>query len=90
MNFTIDAVVSTSMQAVRRGLSLFALLALLAVPTALMAQTAGEGTITGTVTDSSGAVVAGATVTATNVATNISTTRTSTSSGAYTIAPISP
>lgn len=88
MNFTVDAVVSTSMQAVRRGLSLFALLALLAVPAALLAQTAGEGTITGTVTDSSGAVVAGATVKATNAATNISTTRTSTSAGAYTIAPI--
>jgi len=90
MNFTIDAIVSTSMQAVRRGLSLFALLALLAVPAALQAQTGGEGTITGTVTDSSGAVVAGATVTATNAATNVATARTTTSAGDYTIAPIPP
>jgi hypothetical protein len=60
----------------------------IALPIALQAQTAGEGTITGTVTDGTGAVVPGATVTATNAATNISTERTSTSAGLYTIAPL--
>ena len=90
MNHTCFTSGSTFTKAVLRGFSLFALLALFAVPNALKAQTAGEGTITGTVTDSSGAVIAGATVTAINAATNISTTRTSTSSGAYTVAPISP
>jgi hypothetical protein len=66
------------------------LLAILLAPLALKAQTAGEGTITGTVRDSTGAVVAGATVTATDVATNVSTTRTTSSAGDYTIAPLPP
>ena len=63
---------------------------LIAGATALRAQTAGEGTITGTVRDGTGAVVEGATVTATNAATNVSIERTTTSSGAYTIAPLPP
>jgi hypothetical protein len=54
------------------------------------AQTSGDGSITGTVTDSTGAVVAGAIVTATSVSTNISTVRTTTSDGLYTIAPLLP
>jgi len=63
---------------------------LLMNPPTMPAQTAGEGTITGTVTDSTGAVVAGAKVTATNAATNIATTRTTSSAGSYTIAPVPP
>jgi hypothetical protein len=59
-----------------------------ALPPVLRAQTAGEGEITGSVTDSSGAVVPGATVTATNTATDVSTERTSSSAGLYTIAPL--
>ncbi|MDE3105924.1 MAG: TonB-dependent receptor [Acidobacteriota bacterium] len=59
------------------------------VPTAL-AQTAGEGTINGIVTDANGAVIPGATVTATNDATNVATTRTASSSGVYVIAPLPP
>src|ERR1700729_3547867 len=55
---------------------------------ALRAQTAGEGTLSGTVTDGSGAAVGGATVTATNNATGIAATRTSTSAGLYTISPL--
>ena len=55
-----------------------------------MAQTAGEGTIQGTVKDGTGALIAGATVTATNTANNVSTTRTSSSDGLYTIAPLPP
>src|SRR5215469_14781631 len=69
----------------------FSIQALLFTPQeGLMAQTAGEGTISGTVTDSTGAVVPNATVTATNVATNVATERTSTSAGLFTIAPLPP
>jgi hypothetical protein len=59
-------------------------------PAALLAQTAGEGSITGTVTDTTGAVVSGATVTATNQGTNAGTTRTSSDAGLFTIAPLPP
>jgi len=78
--------------ATRVRLSLLAVLVLLfsAHPAALQAQTAGEGTITGTVTDSTGAVIADAIVTATNAATNVSTSRTTSSAGLYTIAPLPP
>ncbi len=51
---------------------------------ALRAQVS-TGTLTGAVTDPSGAVVVGATVTATNLATDIATTATSNSSGLFTI-----
>src|SRR5437879_12816846 len=44
-----------------------------------------RGTITGTVTDPSGAVVVGASVTATNTGTRVSTQTTSTSSGKFPI-----
>lgn len=54
------------------------------------AQTAGEGTLTGTVTDSTGAAIPNATVTAINAATHVTTQRTSSSSGLYTIAPLPP
>ena len=53
-----------------------------------MAQTAGDGAITGTVTDSTGAVVPNATVTAHNVATGVDTTRVTSSAGVYQISPI--
>ncbi len=65
-------------------------LGIYARPAAVLAQTAGEGTITGTVTDSTGAVIAKATVTATNVATNVSATRTTSKDGLYSIAPLEP
>ena len=54
------------------------------------AQTAGEGSIVGTVKDSTGAVIPNATVTATNDATGIATTRISSSAGFYTISPLPP
>lgn len=57
---------------------------------ALWAQTGGQGAIKGTITDPSGAVVAGATVTATNLATGIVTTHTSSADGIYLISPIIP
>lgn len=54
------------------------------------AQTAGEGSITGTVTDSTGAVVADASVTATNSSTSAATSRTTSGAGLYVIAPLPP
>jgi hypothetical protein len=53
-----------------------------------VAQTAGDGAITGTVKDTSGAVVANATVTAHNVATGVDTTRVTSSAGVYQISPL--
>jgi len=52
------------------------------------AQLAGKGEIRGSVTDPSGAVVPGATVTATDSATGVSTARTSSSTGDYDISPL--
>jgi hypothetical protein len=54
------------------------------------AQSAGEGSLQGTVTDTSGAVIPNATVTATNTATGVSSTTKSTSAGFYTISPMNP
>lgn len=54
------------------------------------AQTAGQGTIQGTVTDPSGAVIPNATITATNNSTGVSTVRRSSSAGFFTIAPLPP
>lgn len=75
---------------VRRAVSLFVFCAFAAAPWCAKAQTAGQGAITGTVTDSTGAAIPDATVTATNVATNIATERTTTGAGAYTISPLPP
>jgi hypothetical protein len=69
---------------------LFTLVGVLLAPTTLKAQTAGEGAITGTITDSTGAAIPNATITATNNATNVATTRTTTGSGTYLIAPLLP
>ncbi len=52
------------------------------------AQLSGKGEIKGTVTDPTGAVVAGATVAATAVATGVSTSRTTSPSGDYDITPL--
>jgi hypothetical protein len=54
------------------------------------AQTGGQGAISGSVTDVTGAVVPGAAVTATNVGTDVATTRFSTDAGFYEIAPLIP
>ena len=70
--------------------SIALLFAVILVPHAAIAQMSGTGEITGTVTDSSGAVVGGATVTATLVDQNTSTVRTTTGSGDYTITPLTP
>jgi hypothetical protein len=76
-----------------RGMALAAGLVVWAVGFALLAmpaiaQTAGEAAITGTVTDSSGAVVPNATVTAHNVATGVDTSRVTSSAGVYQISPL--
>ncbi len=54
------------------------------------AQLGGAGSITGTVTDPTGAVVANADVTAVNTATNAKTERSTTSSGYYVLSPLDP
>ena len=54
------------------------------------AQLSGKGTISGTVSDSSGAALPNATVTATNVATNVKTTRKTTPEGYYVLSPLDP
>jgi Carboxypeptidase regulatory-like domain len=62
------------------GLALFAASAI--------AQTAGDGAITGTVKDASGAVIPNAAVTARNVATGVETSRVTSSAGVYQISPL--
>jgi hypothetical protein len=54
------------------------------------AQTAGEGSIQGTVSDTTGAVIPGAKVVATNTATGVTTTQTTTSQGLYDLRPLIP
>jgi hypothetical protein len=64
-------------------------LALATVGTHASAQTI-RSTLTGTVTDPNGAIVAGVLVTATNVATNISTTAKTNNNGLYTFTALVP
>ena len=74
-----------------RNLSLaFAIALFIALPGMLSAQTAGEGTLSGTVTDSTGAAIPNATITAVNAATSVATQRTSSSAGLFTISPLPP
>ena len=56
----------------------------------LKAQTGGTGSIEGTVTDPTGSVVAGATVTATDTLTGVKTTATTTGAGRYVISLLLP
>lgn len=67
-----------------RFAGVLALLALMGAVSLSFGQ-ASKGTITGTVTDQNGGVVAGATVEATNIATNEKSTATTNDSGAYTL-----
>src|SRR5262245_36285346 len=71
------------------GLLLLGVFTLLAPPCAL-AQTGGGGSIQGTITDTGGAVLAGATVVATNVATRVESTRRTNEAGLYVISPLPP
>jgi hypothetical protein len=61
------------------------LISLLAIP--LAAQIGGGGTLKGTVTDPTGAVIPNATVTATHAATGVDHRRETTAAGLYVIAP---
>jgi hypothetical protein len=61
------------------------LLVIAMMATCAQAQLTGKGTITGTVTDKTGAVIAGASVAATNTGTGITITTTTTGAGDYTI-----
>ncbi len=54
------------------------------------AQNSGQGTVSGTVTDPSGAVVVGAEVTVTNSATNVSHSRVTNSTGYFEVDNINP
>ncbi len=69
---------------------LFLVIGLGVSPVRAGAQTAGEGSIEGTVTDPVGAVVANAKVVATNNATGVTTEQTTTSQGVYDLTPIIP
>jgi len=66
------------------------LLMMAVMPLVARAQLAGTGEIAGTVTDQTGAVVPGATVTATLVSQNTNTVRTTTGAGDYSITPLTP
>jgi hypothetical protein len=66
------------------------ILALIVAAPALLAQSAGTGALTGTVTDPTGAVIANATVTITNTATNQSRTTTTGADGSYRFALLPP
>jgi hypothetical protein len=70
------------------GTSLLALAIALTIILPLSAQIAGTGTIEGTVTDPSGAVVPGATVEATSVGTGVKTTRQTTAVGYYVVSAL--
>ncbi|MCX6631759.1 MAG: carboxypeptidase-like regulatory domain-containing protein [Candidatus Solibacter sp.] len=54
------------------------------------AQVGGSGTIQGTVTDPSGAVLAGASVVATNAETGVQTSRKTTDAGFFVLSPLQP
>ena len=56
----------------------------------LLAQIGGAGSIQGVVTDATGAVIPGVTVTATNVATGVKTERQTAEAGLYVISPLPP
>src|SRR5512132_3761304 len=65
-------------------------LALIAGAVAVASAQETTGTLTGTVKDTSGAVIPGVSVTARNTATNVSTTVVSDQSGVYTIPLLPP
>ncbi len=71
----------------RRLLSLFVLVCCASVP--LFGQGA-VGTLNGTILDTTGAVIPGATVVATNVGTSVESATSSTSAGAYTLPYLAP
>ena len=71
-------------------LALFLLVVLCVGTLPMWAQSTATGTVAGTVTDQSGAVVSGATVTLTDVATNTSRTTTTNETGRYIFVNVPP
>jgi hypothetical protein len=69
---------------------LVAVLMVLGLAAPVMAQTGGDGAISGTVMDTTGAVVPGAVVIARNVGTGVETKRVSTADGLFNILPLIP
>jgi carboxypeptidase family protein len=59
-------------------------------PDISLAQIGGTGSVQGVITDTAGAVIAGATVVATNSATGVKTTRQTTATGLYVLSPLAP
>ena len=74
----------------RRAFRLISISAVACLLTAGLAAQTIRATLTGTITDPNGAVVAGVPVTATNAATNISTTAKSNHEGLYTFTALPP
>lgn len=70
--------------------SLFATIFVLICAGSAVAQMAGTGTIEGSVTDPSGAVIPNATIKAVNTATGAVTIRASSKSGLYNLSPLTP
>lgn len=75
---------------VRRELSVFALVVLLLTSFAIAQTNVGSGSIVGTVTDPSGAVVSGAKITVTNTGTDQATSVSTNASGAYSTGSLVP
>src|SRR3979490_74083 len=72
------------------GIFLFAFLLCISTPVRLMGQAASTGTVAGTVTDPTGAAVAGAAVTIMNPSTNYSRKTTTNEGGRYIFANVPP
>ena len=72
-----------------RHLAFFLCAMLLVASGSALGQAGGTGSIQGTVTDPSGAVVAGAVVTANNVETGVATVRKTTDAGFYVLSLLS-
>ena len=75
---------------VRNSFVVCSFVVLLCVSSGTVLAQIGTGSVTGIVTDSSGAVVTDADVTITNVATNVARTTTTTSSGDYAVTGLLP
>jgi hypothetical protein len=83
--------VARQLWSVRLRYSVYALhLALCLLLSGLVQAQTATGSIIGTITDSTGAVVVGATVTAKSTSTNTTQTRTTTASGTYSIVALDP
>ena len=72
------------------GLLIMMMAAVVFSPIHISAQIGGTGSINGTVTDSTGATIPGATVVAKNITTGVETTRQTTEGGIYVITPLPP